>query len=88
MTSKKQELGKVLSKLVILFNRTTHFNGKHVSVQGIITHLKFHIFTSTTTFHRSPFRNHNLKVVNNKDIIVCLLRYAMMNEIMGISIVD
>jgi hypothetical protein len=52
------------------------------------THLKFHIFTLATTFHRFPIRNHNFKVVNNMDITMCFLGNVVMNVIVGVATVN
>ena len=63
------------------------FQWKTCEFLEIITHLEFHIITLATSFHKSHICNHNLKVVNNGDITVCLFYGAMMDEIMGIVIV-
>jgi hypothetical protein len=62
------------------------FNCNHVIFQGIIIHLKFYIFTSIATFHR--FSISNVIVVDNMDIAMCFLGNIVMNEFMGVSIVD
>ena len=57
----------------------THFNGEHVSFQGMITHLKFHVFIIVTTFHGSPIYDHYFEIVDIMDIIVHSLGAVVVN---------
>jgi hypothetical protein len=47
-----------------------------------------HIFTAPSKFHVTPIGNHDLEIINWKDIEVDFLGNAVMNKIMGSTTVD
>ena len=51
--------------------------------QGILTNLESHIFTSSPTFHGTAIGNHDLKIINDVDVIIDFLGNVVMNKIMG-----
>jgi hypothetical protein len=46
---------------------------KNVGFQGIITHFNPHIFTMMLAFHGTSISNHDLEVVHNMDVVMCVL---------------
>jgi hypothetical protein len=47
-----------------------------------------HIFTMPSTFHGPIIGNHDLKIIENTDIVISFLGNAAMNKIMGASTIN
>jgi hypothetical protein len=54
----------------------------------ILTHLKFHIFTPTTTFHHTTIGYHNMKNRYGTNITMSLFGHFPMNKVVGVSPVN
>jgi hypothetical protein len=54
----------------------------------VLANLEMHIFTMPPTFHGTSIRNQDLKVIDEKYIEISFLGNAVMNKIMGASIVN
>ena len=53
----------------------------------VLTNLETHIFTTPPTFHGSAIGNHDLKIIDCKNIETSLLGNAVMNKVMGATTV-
>jgi hypothetical protein len=49
----------------------------------ILTNLESHSFTSSPTFHGTTIGNHDLKIIDDIDVIINFLGTVMMNKVMG-----
>jgi hypothetical protein len=54
----------------------------------VLTNLETHIFTTPSTFHGLTIGNHDLKIIDGMDIEISFLGNAVMNKIMGASIIN
>lgn len=54
----------------------------------VVTYLEMHIFTVPATFHRTTIGNHDLKIIDNMDVVMGFLGNVAMNKIAGAATIN